>query len=70
LGKKKGAMELKNLGEEEAEHFLLEKLQGLRVRGQPKKERRANATHGKDHADFVEQEDNRETFWVPYQLFQ
>ncbi|CAK9230237.1 unnamed protein product [Sphagnum troendelagicum] len=63
-------MELKTVGEEEAEHFLLEKLQGLRVKGQLKRERRASVTRGKDHADFVEQEDNWETFWVPYRLFQ
>jgi hypothetical protein len=50
--------------------FLLKKVQGLRVRRQPKKERRVSATHGNSRADFVGQEDNRETLRVPYRLFQ
>ncbi len=34
------------MGEEEVEHFLLEKVRGLRVRGQPKREGRVSATRG------------------------
>ncbi len=60
-GKKKGVMERKIMGKEEAKHFLLErktmgeeevkyfllkKVQRLCVRGQPRKERRASANLG------------------------
>jgi hypothetical protein len=52
-------MEREIVGEKEAEHFLLEKLRGLHVKGQLKRERKACATRGNGRADFVEQEDNR-----------
>jgi hypothetical protein len=45
-GRKKGVMEQKTVGEEEVDHFLLEKVRELRMRGQPKREGRANATRG------------------------
>lgn len=58
-------MEPETVGEEEAEPFLLEKLQGLCMKGQPKRERRASATRGNGRADCFVQEDNSEMFWVP-----
>jgi len=39
-------LERKTMGEEEMKYFLLEKVQGLCVRGQPRRERRASADPG------------------------
>jgi hypothetical protein len=53
MGKKKRVMQRETMGEEEAEHFLLEKSRGLRVRGQLKRERRVNVIRGNGCANFV-----------------